>query len=75
MTQQQKKRREELDKEDKTHELKEPNNKKLLENWFDLNDSVVKAMDARKITSKYEGSESGYILFYRRKGVGVKNKM
>lgn len=47
----------------------EPNNKALLENWFELNDSSVKAIDAKKITSKFAGSESAYILFYRRKGI------
>ena len=51
--------------------MKEPENKKLLQNWYDLNDSVVTAIDAQKITSKFEGSESAYILFYRRKGISA----
>jgi hypothetical protein len=34
---------------------------------------MVSAIDAHEITSKYEGSESAYILFYRRKGTPAVN--
>jgi len=36
--------------------LKEPNNKKLLENWYEINDNISTAIDANKITSQFEGS-------------------
>jgi hypothetical protein len=34
-----------------------------------MNDGIVTAIDAKKITSKYSGSDSAYILFYRRKNM------
>lgn len=69
MTEEQKARQSEKNKEDKTFELMEPLNKKLLENWFQLDDGRVTAIEANKITTKYEGSESAYILFYRRRSI------
>ena len=47
--------------------MPEPTNKKLKENWFCLDDSISQAIDVDKLASKYEGSESAYILFYRKK--------
>jgi hypothetical protein len=42
-----------------------------MENWFEINDNVATAIDARKIATQFEGSESAYILFYRRKSLVV----
>ena len=55
--------------------MKEPNNKQLLENWFDLNDNICTGIDAKKISSKYEGSQSAYIVFYRRKNISLPSKI
>ena len=43
----------------------------MLEGWFEINDNVATAISANKITTKYEGSDSAYILFYRRKSSPV----
>ena len=37
-----------------------------------MNDSIITAIDAKKITSKYSGSDSAYILFYRRRNILLK---
>ena len=47
----------------------------MLENWFELDDSRCKAIDSEKISSKFEGSESAYIAFYRRKSLTVPQKL
>ena len=39
--------------EDKQFKMKEPENKKLLENWYEINDNVATAVDADKLTSKF----------------------
>jgi ubiquitin carboxyl-terminal hydrolase 40 len=39
--------------------------------WFEINDNVATAIDVSKLAQQYEGSESAYILFYRRKGINV----
>jgi ubiquitin carboxyl-terminal hydrolase 40 len=43
----------------------------LYNGWYEINDNVATAIDVSKIAQQYEGSESAYILFYRRKGITV----
>lgn len=71
LTDDQKKRREEQQKESNTkssYSLGEVKNKELLDGWYCLNDERVTPLPASKIASQYAGTESAYILFYRRKG-------
>ena len=63
------KEKEEEEKEVKDYILREPQNKKLLENWYEINDNITTAVNAEKLTTKFEGSDSAYILFYRRKSL------
>jgi ubiquitin carboxyl-terminal hydrolase 40 len=46
-------------------------NKDLHNGWYEINDNVATAIDVSKLAQQYEGSESAYILFYRRKGTFI----
>jgi hypothetical protein len=35
--------------------------------WFDFDDSKVKSIKSSEIKKQFEGNESAYMLFYRRK--------
>lgn len=44
-------------------------NTNLDHNWFDFNDTVVKPINVKEIEKIFGGSESAYMLFYRRKSL------
>ena len=37
--------------------------------WFDLNDAKIEAIRSSQIEKQFEGKESAYMLFYRRKNI------
>ncbi|XP_060725099.1 ubiquitin carboxyl-terminal hydrolase 40 [Tachysurus vachellii] len=39
----------------------------VIRHWFDLNDSMVTAISESDIIKQYEGKESAYMLFYRKR--------
>jgi len=46
-------------------------NKKLLEGWFDFDDSTVSALRAGVLHKQFGGSDCAYMLMYRKRSINT----
>lgn len=49
--------------------MAQPKNYQMTKNWYCINDSIVKPVHFQQLASQFSGSQSAYILIYRKVGI------